>query len=866
MLNPVAIGATLGHYRIETVLGHGGMGIVYRALDMKLNRPVAVKFLSEKVADEEARRRFQQEAHTASSLNHPNILTVHDTGEWEGQHYVVTEFVDGGTLSAWANQGQRSWRQCVELLQGVAEGLAAAHEARILHRDIKPGNILVAQNGHAKLADFGLAKLDKDSSIGEMQTGTGVIVGTTAYMSPEQATGQKCDVRSDIFSLGIVLYEMLAGKHPFEGKSSLEMVQKILQHDPTDLDDSIPAALRNIVGKALEKEPNDRYQSARELAVDLRRVSRRSDPSNTAGTTPAPPMPQRRNLWWISAVAIFFIAAVAVAIVFRPKPTVPDARLQRMQIAPPPAGRFVVGSPLGLIGGMALSPDGERLAFVGSVGADTSLWIQPFNGVARKVEGTAGAQHPFWSPDGKSVAYFSPQGLSRVDAAGGAPVLLTPFNYAGGLFGSWAQDGTILYSAASLFTIPESGGVPKRLRSRVLSPQVLPDGTLLHLIRKDGEASSAIYAASVSNPEDDKRLVTSDGLVGYFSGHLIWQTGTALLAQPFDPSSRTLSGEPRKVLEPVAAGAFNEPSVTVSTNGRMVYDAEGNDKQLQWYSRTGQRIASAGRPGSLQALRIFDGGRRIAVQANGVKEIGLWLIDERGLATRTSYAARSVNPTPSGDGKSVIFGTATGLFRSSISGENSAPVKTAEQNGFRFPTDWSGNIVLFNTTGGPTKNDIWSVRVTPDGTLAPDARAESFLQTPANESGARFAPGQNERWLAYFSDESGRWEVYVQSFPTKGDKLGISNEGGLFPVWGPGGRELFYLGLDNRLMSVDVKYGPSTVSVSAPEEVFPLPLNETPAGSAPYDTIDGQKFLVLVPVAPANRPLQVIDNWPALLK
>jgi len=319
-------------------------------------------------------------------------------------------------------------------------------------------------------------------------------------------------------------------------------------------------------------------------------------------------------------------------------------------------------------------------------------------------------------------------------------------------------------------------------------------------------------------------------------------------------------------LEPVAAGASSDPSVTVSTTGRLVYDPEGNDKQLQWYSRTGQRIASTGRPGTLQAFRIFDGGRRIAVQVNGEREIGLWLIDERGLATRTSYADVTSNPTPSGDGKSVIFGTGNGLMRVNITGENSAPVKTAEENGFRYPTDWSDNIVLFNTTGGPTKSDIWSVRVTPQGTLTPDARPELFLQTPANEGAARFAPGQNERWLAYVSDESGRSEVYVQSFPTKGDKRRISNEGGLFPVWGPGGRELFYLGLDNRLMSVDVKYGPSAVSVSAPKELFQLPLNETPVGSAPYDTIDGQKFLALVPVAPANRPLQVIDNWPALLK
>lgn len=264
MNKSVGIGSTLGQYRIDALLGQGGMGVVYRAFDTKLNRPVAVKFLSAEVADADTRRRFQREAQMASSLNHPHIVTVHDTGDWEGEQYVVTEFLDGGTLSSWATAEPRSWRQCVELIAGVADGLATAHEAHILHRDIKPGNILVSQSGYAKLADFGLAKLDDSAAVDDACTRTGVVVGTLAYMSPEQALGRKCDSRSDIFSLGVVLYEMLSGRRPFDGTSTPDLFQQIVQRQPPPLKDSIPAALRDLVDKALEKEPSHRYQSARD--------------------------------------------------------------------------------------------------------------------------------------------------------------------------------------------------------------------------------------------------------------------------------------------------------------------------------------------------------------------------------------------------------------------------------------------------------------------------------------------------------------------------------------------------------------------------------------------------------------------------
>lgn len=857
MSKPVGIGSTIGQYRIDMLLGQGGMGVVYRALDTKLNRPVAVKFLSTEVADAEARRRFQREAQMASSLNHPHIVTVHDAGDWEGEQYVVTEFLDGGTLSTWASAESRSWRQCVEMISGVADGLATAHEAHILHRDIKPGNILVSKSGYAKLADFGLAKLDDSVAADDTFTRTGVVVGTLAYMSPEQALGRKCDSRSDIFSLGVVLYEMLAGKRPFDGKSAPDLLQQIVQGQAPPLPDSVPPALRDLVDKALEKEPADRYQSAREVAVDLRRIARRTESrTDVTGVSPAAPAP-RRLRWGIPGAAILAIAAVAASLMFREE--TPNNSLRFSQLAPPAGGNFVVG--VATVGGIAISPDGQTVAFGATVNGTTSLWLRSLNEpVARRVDGTNGVQHPFWSPDSKSIGFSRLGGMFRVDAAGGVPVPITQANTGLPVSGTWSEDGTILFfeGGTGLFTVPASGGKRERLLKDGAFPQMLPGGAFLYSSLNGG---GGIYAATLKNPESGKLIVRGVFPGVYASGYLLWPNGNALLAQRFDPATLSLSGEPRKVLEPIANGSISDPILTVSTTGRLIYDAEGNDKQFAWFARTNQRLGSTGSPGSFQGFRLFDNGRRVLVGANAFKDRGLWLIDERGRPSLLMANIFNVNPTPSADGKSVVSAfPGEGIYRADVTGENRRLVTPSEKGDFRFPTDWSGDKLLFTVT-----SDIWWLRLSPDGTPAPGAQAAPYIQGPAIEGNARFAPGQDQRWFAYQSNESGRSEVYVQSFPAKGEKVSISNQGGVFPVWGPDGRELFYVSPDNKLMVVDVKFGQASVSATEPKEVFPLPPNDSFVTSSPYDTVDGQRFLVLSPVAPPTRPLQVVDDWPALL-
>jgi Tol biopolymer transport system component len=561
----------------------------------------------------------------------------------------------------------------------------------------------------------------------------------------------------------------------------------------------------------------------------------------------------------IPAVAILAIAVAVVGLALRPKTPSTTGGTQHLQIEPPPGGRFVVGANA-TIGGMAVSPDGQMLAVVATVDGTPSLWVKSLkDGVNRRIDKSEISQRPFWSPDGKSIGFFAVGGIYRVDAAGGEPVLIAQTDTSFPMSGSWSEDGQILFFQGSIiYTVAVTDGKPRQLLTESTFPQVLPGGSFLYW------NGTAIYASPIAHPENSKRLVNATGHGVYASGYLLWRDGTALLAQKFDPSTLSLSGEPQRILDPIAFG-LTEPSLTISTTGRLIYDDEVNrDGQLAWYTRAGQRSGPFGKPGSFQGFRLFDNGRRIAIQANDIKDRGLWLFDEKGLPSLISTEI-NVNPTPSPDGKSIIYGfPGGGLYRIDTAGENRTVLKVTDPKIFQFPTDWSGDLFLFSMVD-KMKNDIWSLRVTPNGDAAPGAKPDPYLQTPALETNARFAPGHNQRWLAYSSDESGRDEVYIQSFPMRGAKQIVSTQGGAFPVWGPDGRELFYLAPDDKLMVVNVTYGQNSVSASVPQKLFPIPPTATPV-SAPYDTVDGQKFLVLAPVAPANRPLQVIDNWQALLK
>jgi serine/threonine protein kinase/Tol biopolymer transport system component len=420
---PIGLGTRLGSYEIVALIGDGGMGVVYRAFDAKLNRPAAIKFLRDEWADSAARRRFQREAQTVSSLNHPHILTVYDVGEFEGQQYLITEFIDGGTLEQWAHAERRTWREVVEVLVGVGDGLAVAHATGILHRDIKPTNILVARNGYAKLADFGLAKLTEGTDADLTRTVTegtraGVIIGTLPYMSPEQVSGKPVDERSDIFAFGVVLYQLLAGRRPFDGASGLETMQRILAQTPEPLADSVPRGLSMVVEKALEKEASDRYQSMREVVVDLRRILRQ-----TAGETAAVPSRNTRTIAWVAGALL--VAAVAVGVALWRNESVPQRPIQYEQLT-----HFTdsVTSP-------ALSPDGRMLTFIRGEDTFTSqgeIYVQalPDGEPVQLTHDETKKMGPAFLPDGARIAYTVSQGHHRWDTwvvsvlGGGAPTLM----------------------------------------------------------------------------------------------------------------------------------------------------------------------------------------------------------------------------------------------------------------------------------------------------------------------------------------------------------------------------------------------------------------------------------------------------------
>jgi serine/threonine protein kinase len=672
-------GTQLGSYRIVSVLGQGGMGVVYRALDTKLNRPVAVKFLFDGLADPAARRRFQREAQTASSLNHPHILTVHDAGDFEGRQYLVTEFIDGGTLRDWARAEKRSWKEIVALLVGVADGLATAHAAGILHRDIKPDNILVAKNGYAKLSDFGLAKLEErpgPEEGTETLTGTrpGTIMGTFAYMSPEQASGRAMDARSDIFSFGIVLYELLAGRRPFSGATNKELLQTIIGGTAPPLGADVPVALRMIVEKALENAAADRYQSTRDLVVALRRLTRQSGETGPASASPAaespPPVRQRGAI--AALVFLALLLAGGGVLLWRLQRPVAQATRQVVQfdISQPPGTIF---APSISRQPFAISPDGKRLAFSTTGVNGTNIWIRDLASPdQRVVPGTEGAWSMFWAPDSRSIFFSVKRTLKQanLETGSGRTVAELPSIP---MLGTWrSKNELMLYlGPGETYELRLSDG---ELRKRpefpgARWPQFLPGGNVLVYAIYDKQLKqSRIVAADyatqkpVSLTQTDSRVQYAPPLRPGEPGYLLFIRGASLLAQPFDADRLQLSGEPLPIAQNVIYYGPNlSTSFSVSENGVLVYQAGFPNSQLRWYDRTGKEVSEVGRPSPLWGqVRISRDGQRVAASVWSPENggTGIWIFAANGPETRrlTFPPDADRRPVWSPDGTHLAFG------------------------------------------------------------------------------------------------------------------------------------------------------------------------------------------------------------------
>ncbi len=629
-----------------------------------------------------------------------------------------------------------------------------------------------------------------------------------------------------------------------------------------------PPALAAIINACLEKDPDHRWQSARDIKRALQL------PAATAAAA------GRRSKPVVAAALILGLLAGGLGLwaFDRYRASNSTDHAYRFELQPPPGGRFYFAEAAGRRR-IALSPDGTNAAMIVRVSGKTALWIRPLNGAARMLADTDGAGQPFWSPDSKSIAFFVGTKLQRIDVAGGAPFTICAVPN-GSRGASWSADGRILFATAgsALSQVPASGGTPTPLTTLDASrgetyhywPQALPGGNFVYWVQSQKHENVGVYGVSLSNPSQHIQLVNTDTNAIFSRGangldYLLWLRGTTLMAQQFDPVALKLSGEPRPVADPVSSiGSQGYLNLTASANGMLLYDASTDAGQFTWFDRTGKRLGTIGEPASYSNFSLSADGRRIVATRNSETGSDLWLLEvERGVASRlTSGPGVSWWPVWSPDGRTIIFsGSARNLWRKLASGTEEAQNITHSPF-LQNPLDWSrdGRLLLFYQFQNGHR-DLWVLPITPEGKPAGEPRV--YLRTAFNNWHSRFSPDPTPRWVAYDSDESGRGEVYVQSFPQPHGARQISTAGGDYPHWAPGGHEIVYVSPGNKMMSVSLKVTADSIEPSVPRELFPLPGVDN--GTDPYEiSSDGQRFLMAAQDL-APQPLHVIVNWPVLL-
>ncbi len=853
------------------------MGEVYKARDTRLERTVAVKVLPADVAsDRSARERFEREARAVAALNHPHICVLHDVGRHEETDFLVMEYLEGETLGERLARGALSLPQALEYAAQITDALDKAHRAGIVHRDLKPRNIMLTRSG-VKLLDFGLAKWrapvsgSADSVLPTRQlTAQGAIVGTLQYMAPEQLEGKEADSRADLWALGVVLYEMVTGKKAFEGRSQASLIAAILEHEPPSMESVQPLSpplLNRVVQRCLAKDPNERAQSAADVRAMLRWVSE--------GTTEVRPARRRRDrLAWALSSLLFLGLLSSVGFLFYRRPP-PDSPEMRLQVVTPPTTDPI---------SMAISPDGSDLVFVGSSEGESRLWLRPLaSESARPLPGTEGASYPFWSPDSRSIAFFSEGNLKRIDIAGGPAHALA--NVARGIGGTWNRDGVIVFAmpGSSLYQVPAVGGEPATLtrvdplQTSHRFPQFLPDGR--NFVFFAGGEEPGVFVASLDSPEA-RRVLSADSAAILAPGHLLFRRGETLVAQPFDSAKRELSGDPLPVAERVAfddsLGQGAVGAVSASTNGVIAYrtGTAPSDRKLTWFDRAGTALAPAGVIESswIANPEISPDGRRVALNRIIGGNNDIWVLETaRGVLSRLTYdSGLDHSPLWSPDGiRLVFFATRAGvrgLYEKLASGAGKEEPLYTISAPF-LPTDWSrdGRFILCRELKPKTGYDLWVLPVSvPVGDRKPFPFANSVYQ----EREGKFSP--DGQWVAYQSDESGRFEVYVQAFPGPGAKSLVSTEGGAQPRWRADGRELFYVGLDGKLMAVPITRaeGGERLEAGTPVALFETriaggPILATGPLRHQYAVApDGKKFLINVATEEAvTLPITLILDW-----
>jgi serine/threonine protein kinase len=907
-------GTKLGPYEILAPLGAGGMGEVYRAKDTRLDRTVAIKVLPAHLSSSpELKQRMEREAKAISALQHANICTLHDIGSQDGTDFLVMEYLEGQTLADRLAKGALPIDQTLKIATEIAQALEKAHQQGIIHRDLKPANIMLTKAG-AKLMDFGLAKpgltnlgsanLGPAQAIGPFTPSTptmnlasltsaaspltqkGSIVGTFQYMAPELLQGAEADARSDLFSFGCVLYEMITGRRAFEGKSQLSVFTSILEKDPEPISASQPQAppmLDRVVRACLAKDPADRIQSAHDVAMDLRWVSDAAPNESERSSA-------QLNKSWAAALAALLLVFVALAAFAGYRWAKSSEQTVSLHAEIPPPDKFSLDT-TGDAGGMpVLSPQGDKIAFVAHSGETKLLWVRSLSSeAAQSLDGTAGAAHPFWSPDGRYIGFFAGGKVMKIAATGGPVAAMADAPNSRG--GSWSASDIIVFAPdfiGPLLKVGAQGGAAEAAtvldRAKHTTerwPWCLPDGKhfiFLATSHTGGDPKqNGIYFGSLNSRETHLVLAT-DSAAQYASGYLLYRSSTALVAQPFDPQKGILSGSAIPLVSNLRDDVGVWRSIfSVSQNGLLTYQRGSTDSaksHLVMFDRSGKTLADydpqENTTTNVRALlgvrdvRLSPDNKRVAFASGN----GIWTLDlERKTKTRITFDEQVIQePAWSSDGKSLIF---TALVTSgggnveirSKSADGSGAEKTlVEQNNYHSP-GWSpdGKYVTYLWGEGEKMVSLWIRPVNGDGKPVAAVRPPS---AQSNLISYRISP--DSHWVAYQSDESGQPEIYITSFPEGKGKWRVSTNSGAYPAWSGDGKELFFKDLTDNIFVCTVTPKGSEVEVGTPQRLFHA---ASPGLGLSFDaSSDGKRLLVNHSEEEGQVPLQLVTNWPAELK
>jgi len=876
-------GTKLGPYEIQSPLGAGGMGEVYRARDTRLDRIVAIKVLPKHFqSDADLKVRFEREARAVSALQHAHICTLFDVGNQDGVEYLVMEYLEGETLAARLHKGPLPADQVLKIAIEIADALDKAHRHGIVHRDLKPGNIMLTKSG-AKLMDFGLAKgqgaLAGGGTSGPLTpsmptlnvasltspagplTQKGMIVGTFQYMAPEVLQGAEADARSDIFSFGCALYEMTTGKRAFEGKSQVGLLAAILEKEPEPISAThpmTPPALEHVIQRAMEKNPEDRWQSAGDIRGELKWIA---ESGSRAAAPVAPPVREEKRgpLSWL-VIALLTIATVLLAIGYIRRAPAPP-RMVRAIIPAPEKRSFEPFS-------FALSPDGTKVAFEASNAEEGSqLWVRALSSpTAQPLAGTDDAEFPFWSPDSRSIGFFAAGKLKTVDASGGAVLTLADAPLGRG--GSWGPDGTILYAPAassSIFRIPESGGTPKPVtasdKTSPISqrwPSFLPDGK--HFVYWSLTINNgALYLGSLDSSVGTQ-IVQSPSRAQFVDGRLLYIRDGNLMAQVLDLKKPGLVGEPVSIAEQVATDDRGAAAYSLSDDGKLAFIGGGGSASiLGIYDRSGKQL-SAIDTGTFVTGYFSPDGKKVAASRNNPGRGMEIMIYDLARSTKTQFTfaqSRDDDPVWSPDGNQIIFDSSrsgkTDVYMRPTDGSRQEQLVYHDDTD-KYPTSWSadGKYMAYEDLTGQDIH-IWAMPMTGERKPFPVLEEKFATRSPA------ISP--DGKWMAYYSNEYGKWQVYVTSFPKPSGKFMVGD--GVGPEWQHDGKELYYVDSSNRVVSVQVASRGDSLELGQPQVLKQLPVD---SGNVFHVSGDGQRFLMAIPPQQNATGLNLVVNWQAELK